>query len=72
MQDKINAIGEVSKTFVQRVRTNMNMNKIGLDNSQFFEANAKLEDVKKMLDSDSDKDKMDAMKRLIAVSSQNI
>jgi len=46
------------------------MNNIGLDNTQFFDANTKVEDIKKGLESDSDKDKMDAMKRSIAMISK--
>ena len=42
-------------------------NKMGLDNSHYFEDNSKFEDMRAMLDSNSDKDKMEAMKRLIAV-----
>lgn len=45
------------------------LNKIGLDNTSFFETNtAKLGEVKSQLDSQSEKDKLDGMKRLIAVS----
>lgn len=44
------------------------MNKIGLDNASYFETNgAKLGEIKAQLDSQSDKDKLEGMKRLIAV-----
>jgi hypothetical protein len=43
---------------------------MGLDNSHYFETNSKLEDIRGMLESNADKDKMEAMKRLIAVTEQ--
>jgi len=47
------------------------MNKIGLDNASYFETtNTKISDIKVQLDSDSDKDKLEGMKRLIAMISK--
>jgi AP-3 complex subunit beta len=47
------------------------MNKIGLDNASYFETNgAKLGEIKAQLDSQSDKDKLEGMKRLIAMISK--
>jgi hypothetical protein len=50
-------------TGVQKLREN----KMGMDDGHYFEDNAKLEDFRAMLESNSDKEKMEAMKRLIAV-----
>jgi hypothetical protein len=43
--------------------------KNNIDNNAYFEDTAKLDDIKRALESDSDKDKLDSMKRLIAVRS---
>jgi len=65
-------IVEAKNKFVETVKKiNMNVNTIIPESgAHFFESTAKLEDLKKQLDSDLDKDKMDAMKRLIAMTSK--
>lgn len=53
------------ESLVKNISTNMN--KISLDDAHFFEANQKLDDVKRMLDNDADNQKLEGMKRLIGV-----
>jgi len=57
----------------QVFETAMTMNsaagtRVGLDNVQYFESSTKLDDIKKQLEMGSEREKMDGMKRLIAVS----
>ncbi|PRP87640.1 hypothetical protein PROFUN_04667 [Planoprotostelium fungivorum] len=66
MQGKL----EQFESFVNKVKNNVNMNNLGLDNSKFFDVNAKIEDIKNGLESSSDKEKMDSMKRSIAMMSK--
>lgn len=66
-QDKLSS----ARNKVVDVFKNMNVGNIQLPDitpQNYFEANTKVEDIKNHLEGDSDKDKMDSMKKLIAVS----
>jgi len=59
-----------AKDKVVNAVSGMNMNKMGLDNANYFDQTAKLEDLRKNLESDSDKEKLDAMRKLMAMTSK--
>jgi len=46
------------------------MNKVPFDDTHYFESNQKLEDIKNMIDLDSESQKMEGMKRLVALISK--
>lgn len=47
--------------------SNINMNKISMDDTGYFDEDPSTEQLKQHLNGDSDREKLDAMKRLIAV-----
>eukprot|EP01119_Soliformovum_irregulare_P017735 TRINITY_DN5315_c0_g6_i1.p1 TRINITY_DN5315_c0_g6~~TRINITY_DN5315_c0_g6_i1.p1 ORF type:complete len:1052 (+),score=400.87 TRINITY_DN5315_c0_g6_i1:2138-5293(+) len=59
-----------AKDKVVNAVSGINMNKIGLDNNSYFESNGKLEDLRKQLESDSDREKVEAMKKLMGMTSK--
>lgn len=63
------AMGSAGGASTHEARGPSLMSRLGLDGKHFFDetAEVRLSDVKVQLDSDSDKDKLLAMKRLLAV-----